>query len=217
MTCPWCANPEGMGPVPSNTNKNVSAILPKDLLQEAMDCQDLFFEGGGLTFTGGEATLQHSPLLEALQLLKKAGIHTAIETNASTKFLQDLLPQLDLLIADYKHWDDEKHKNWTGVSNRMIEENIRCACQAGLQVWVRTPLISGVNAAEEDIAGFLGFFETLKSDSVAFEFLPYHEYGRDKWEKLGRKYQVQDGFIDEPCFIRFEEALKKAGLRVIHT
>ena len=71
----------------------------------AVDSKPLFFDGGGVTLTGGEATLQFEGVKALLSELKKAGIHTALETNGSHPRLEELLPQTDLLIFDLKHWD----------------------------------------------------------------------------------------------------------------
>lgn len=124
---------------------------------------------------------------------------------------------LSLLIIDFKHYDDEKHKNVIGISNASIVENLKLACKNGLQVWIRTPLINGFNATEEDIAGFIKVYQSLELDNTSFEFLPYHEYGRGKWEKLGRKYAVNDGAVSQETVKRFVDAYSANGLHVIRT
>ena len=44
-----------------------------EIADECVRSKMMFFSGGGVTFTGGEATLQHEELLEALKILKKKG------------------------------------------------------------------------------------------------------------------------------------------------
>ena len=90
MRCWWCANPEGM--TPSENDKSYTAA---DIVKEAESCRMMFFDGGGVTFTGGEATLDAEELTEALKGLKEKGIHTALETNGTSPKLLDILEYTD--------------------------------------------------------------------------------------------------------------------------
>ena len=127
MKCPWCSNPEGM---PFCGGKEVSA---EEIVKECMSCKAMFFSGGGVTFTGGEATVWHDELLLVLKKLKEKGIHTAIETNGTDKKLSELLPFIDYLIMDFKHYDAEKHKYYTGISNETVVENFIKNCENGVK------------------------------------------------------------------------------------
>ncbi len=99
MRCPWCSNPEGM------VRTGGSEISVSALVAEAKGCLPMFFSGGGVTFTGGEATLQCDELCEALRLLRAAGIHTALETNGVSPSLPVIEKQVDYLMMDVKHFD----------------------------------------------------------------------------------------------------------------
>ena len=100
--------------------------------------------GGGVTLSGGEVTCQPDFALELLRACRRQGIPTALETNllAPWAVYEKLLPELDLLMFDVKVYDEEKHKKWTGVSNRAILENARRAAES-LPYLVRTPVIPG--------------------------------------------------------------------------
>lgn len=56
LHCPWCSNPEGMN------IKGGKTISTEELLKEILSCKRLFFDGGGVTFTGGECTMQKESL-----------------------------------------------------------------------------------------------------------------------------------------------------------
>ena len=86
MKCIWCSNPEGIS---VKGGRNVSV---KELFEECCRSRMMFYGGGGVTFTGGEATLQKEELKELLQVLREAQIHTAIETNGTSVHLPELLP-----------------------------------------------------------------------------------------------------------------------------
>ena len=152
----------------------------------------MFYDGGGVTFTGGEATMQFEPLRELFIRLKGAGLHTAIETNGSHPRLPELFPYIDQLIMDCKHWDREKHKEYTGVSIETVLKNLKAAVKEHGQLDVRVPLVGGVNDSEEDMERFAGLFETLRGDKVTFEILKYHEFGKNKWEQCGWVYGMDE-------------------------
>jgi len=224
MRCPWCANPESMaldgtlitsqitGPHVSFTSERV-----EDLLEEANDSRPLFFDGGGITVTGGEPTMQFDALKEFLTGLKACGIHTAIETNATHPKLSELFPLLDLLIMDCKHIDDKIHRPVTGVSNQIILKNIEKAMTEHGDVLIRTPLVNGFNADNETALRFVRFYQQFDTDHTRFELLKYHEYGRDKWTACGLPYQIKDGFISESRYTDIENIYKSGGLTVVRT
>ncbi len=77
--CKWCSNPESM----ENVCKTTVNYSPEEIADEAKRCKMMFFDGGGVTFTGGEPTVQFEELFNTLRILKENEIHTAIETNGS--------------------------------------------------------------------------------------------------------------------------------------
>ena len=201
----------------SGLRLSCSETTPELLVQEVLQSRPLLFDGGGVTVTGGEPTLQFEPLKMLLTELKKQGIHTAIETNGTHPRLDALFPLLDLLIIDFKHYDDHKHRYYTGVSNKTVKENLANAFANHPHLWVRTPLIDGVNAAAEDIDGFIQFYRGFDTANAAFELLPYHEYGKVKWQQCGLKYTMKGGNVTPKQVKDFETAYKQAGLKLIHT
>ncbi len=163
-----------------------------DIVREVIRSRPLFYDGGGITLTGGEVTMQMEAVLELLQEVHEMGIHTAIETNASHLSLKNLFPYVDELIMDCKLCDDRKHQKYTGLSAGQTMENIRKAAQDHPRVHIRVPLIGGVNDSEEDERLFLEFFKEIQGPNVTFELLKYHEFGKAKWEQCGWEYQMDE-------------------------
>lgn len=206
MKCIWCSNPEGMD------GKAGEERSPKEIIEESIGCKPLFFSGGGVTFTGGEATIWHEELLEALKGLKEAGIHTALETNGTSRRLSALLPYIDYLIMDFKHFDSGILKQYTGLGNEAIKENFENHCAMGRQQHIRIPLINGINTASPE--GFAAYFAQFDPQNTLFEFLPYHEYGKEKWRE---EYLVQDGFITDETLQKFKDTFERYHLKVVNT
>lgn len=227
MTCPWCANPEGMdvpSEHPGSAMKTGGGTQPvawmevEALVDEARSAAPILIDGGGVTFSGGEPTLQFEALARALRMLRSAGIHTAIETNASSPRLKELVPVLDLLIADFKHPFSAAHKRHTGMGNERILRNLSEISRMGIPMWIRTPLVHGVNDSEECLEGFIkAYTQSLKLENVRFELLPYHEYGVQKWAQCGKKYKVSDGHVSADTVKRFADGYRSAGLELIKT
>ena len=206
MRCPWCSNPEGMS---ASGGREYTAA---ELVDECLRSRAMFFSGGGVTFTGGEATLQHEELAEALKLLRENGIHTAIETNGTSQHLLSIAEHVDYLIMDFKHPDGDMLKAVTGAELAIIKGNLTALLNMGKQIHIRIPLINGFNAdCPED---FAKFFAELSMGGCDFEFLPYHEYGKEKWKK---EYTVTDGFITKEQHRAFINTFKKYNLTVINT
>lgn len=206
MHCPWCSNPEGMNGK-SGTDRTVD-----DIVKEAVSCKPMFFSGGGVTFTGGEATLQKTMLIEVLKRLKKEGIHTALETNGTSEYLPEIAEYVDYLIMDFKHFDGEILKKHTGISNESVKKNFEYFCETGRQLHIRIPIINGFNG--ENPKRFAKYFSKFDTKNVCFEFLPYHEYGKEKWQE---EYKIKNGFITKETLENFNNTFKNHNLKIIKT
>lgn len=211
LSCPWCSNPEGMD---FEVGETVSVDA---LVMEAVSCKPMFFDGGGVTFTGGECTCSFDELREALARLKKEGINTAIETNGTSARLSELFPLVNELIMDFKHYDSALHKKVTGLGNENIKSNLQKAFDLHPDLTVRIPLINNFNASENDMENFARFFASHDTSHARFELLLYHEYGKDKWKKCGKEYTVRDAFVSEEKRIKFYEILHGFGLNTVRT
>ncbi len=74
-----------------------------------------------------------------------------------------------------------------------------------------------MNDDDQALAGFVAFFAELQRPRMTVEFLRYHEYGKDKWKKLGLAYQMEDAFVSEQRAVEFEQACRAAGITVVRT
>ena len=212
LRCKWCANPESF-----LADGNAQDYPIADCLNEIMRSKLLFSDGGGVTFTGGEATLQYDQLFALLTQLKAHGINTCIETNATHPALPALFELCDHLIVDCKHYDSAVHKAFTGAQTATIHTNIKAALAAHPSVLVRIPLVHGFNDAPEDIDGFIALFHTMAYQNCSVELLPYHEYGKDKWLALGLVYEMSDGHVSSERLAAFSQRFCQAGLQLIQT
>lgn len=207
FACKWCSNADSI-PLENPDAKKYTA---DELYNEIMRSRMMFFDGGGVTFTGGEACLQSAELIELLKKIKKSGIHTAIETNGSIPALKEMCRYIDWLIVDFKHYDNSEHIRWTGASNRNTKEFIEFAFDKKIGVHIRIPVISGVN---DNPQGFADYFKKFDTSNADFEFLAYHEFGKDKWKG---KYEIENGFVPPEKIREFTEIFEKYGMKTVVT
>lgn len=190
----------------------------EELYQEICSCRAVFTDGG-VTFTGGEATLQFDPLKKLLSMLTAVGIHTAVESNGTHTRLPELIPYLSYYIGDYKHYNADMLSEVTGAALHRIERNLSILADAKLPMLIRVLLIHHFNDSLSDIDGFLRALLPLqqKNKKMAVELLSYHEYGLVKWKQCGKVYTMQDAFVSPDTKTGFSDAFRKAGLNVVTT
>ena len=207
FACKWCSNADS---IPKN-NPKAKDVSVAELFDEICRSRMMFFDGGGVTFTGGEATLQADELIELLKLLNANNISTCIETNGSSPRLTEIAQYVDYLIVDMKHFDDDEHKKWTGAPLEYVKQNIAALLASGRQMHVRIPVINGVNV---NPTAFAEFFAKQNTANAVFEFLAYHEYGKDKSQG---KYQIENGFVSDEIIKEFISVFESFGLRTVST
>jgi len=197
-----------------------------ELLGKHMTVEELFREvdqdspfyrrsGGGVTVGGGEPTMQHQFITEFLIKCKQRYLHTAMETCGYVKgeYLEKLLKYLDLVYFDIKHMDALVHKNITGVSNDLILENARRACDSN-PVIIRVPIVPGLNDSDDNILDTAVFARELGKNLLRVELLPYHKFGTQTYGRIGREYKLPD--VERPGdshMQRLKEIIEACGVR----
>lgn len=171
-------------------------------VQEIVDVvkRDLPFyqrSGGGVTLSGGEPLAQPEFCYALLKSLCENWIDTAIETcgMGQTKDYERIAPYLKFVFMDLKSMNEEKHKQWTNGSSRLILKNLKVmdslAGEYGFQLIVRTPVIPEFNDTTEDIRQIAAFLAGELGNLTGAELLPYHKLGRGKYISLGREYELE--------------------------
>ncbi len=189
----------------------------EDILDEIKRSSMMFFDGGGVTFTGGEPTMQFLALMELLKRIKKININTSLETNGLHPQLPEMFPFIDYLIIDCKHYNPAIHNIVTGLSNKITLDNIYSALKQRSQLLIRIPLIKGFNSSINDAEEFAKLFENHITANCSFELLKYHEYGKDKWEQCGMVYKQKNVNISDSEFNDFVTVFNTHNLKLIQT
>jgi len=162
---------------------------------ETLEQDRVFYEdsGGGVTFSGGEPLRQFEFLRELLLACRDRKLHTAVDTCGFARE-EDLLavaPLTGLFLYDLKMMDDAKHRHYTGVSNERILSNLQALGAAHDRIWIRAPLIPGVNDSERDLEALARFASGIPGVRQV-NLLPYHRTGLTKSRRLGRATTLAD-------------------------
>ena len=201
LSCTWCHNPEGISPQPQQMmrerkldgkiyqeEETVGHFYSTDEVIIELEKDRLIMEesGGGVTFSGGEPFMQPAFLFDLLVKSCDAGFHTTVDTSGyvSRKSLEKILPFTRLFLYDLKTMNDELHLKYTGVSNRIILENLEFLAEQGKSVRIRIPLLKGINDSENNIEQTICFIKRLNSIGQ-IDLLPYHTIGKSKYHRLG--------------------------------
>lgn len=188
-------------------------VLPEELLKRIDRDSPFYLTGGGVTFSGGEPLLQMDFLKDILFLCKQRGYHTAVESalNVSWDLLSNIINTVDLFIIDIKTMDSSVHKSVTGTANDLILKNIKKLDSHGSKIWIRTPVVPGVNDNVETIENIARFVKELKN-TAKVELIPFHKLAINKYESLGMEYRASNLELPSPELMKeLNSVLKRVG------
>lgn len=185
--CLYCANPDTIdvkGGIPTS---------PDEILQMAISQKAFFGKKGGITFSGGEPTLQAEALIPLFKELKANGIHICLDSNGGiwNDKVEELFSLTDLVLLDIKQFNPERHRILTGRGNEQTLHTASWLEEQGHPFWLRYVLVPGYSDAEKDIRDLgksLGKFKNIQR----VEILPYHRLGVHKYEAIGWDYKLKD-------------------------
>lgn len=171
--------------------------------------------GGGVTVSGGEPLLEPEFALELLRSFKQNGINVGVDTCGFVprKNIESVLTYVDFFLWDIKHMDDNTHRELTGVSNRLILDNLRFVSGKKAPVYLRIPVIPGYNDSEENLRAVCDYAKDLPS-LVEIHLLPLHHLGKTRYAALGREYPI-DGIllIQDDVLMEMKYLVESYGLK----
>lgn len=193
MRCLYCHNPDTWEP-------GLGDEMTADYILEQYDRNKAFYNGGGITATGGEPLLQIDFLTELFEKAKEKGVHTCLDTsgiifkpdNAElVKKFDKLMTVTDLIMLDIKHIDPVMHQKVASQPNDGILAFAEYTAEKGVDLWIRHVIVPDLTDNDDDLYR-LGYFIGGLSNLKALDALPYHTMGKVKYEKLGKEYPLGD-------------------------
>ena len=184
--CLYCANPDTIDAVGES-----KVTSPDYIVEQAVSMKPFFGKRGGITFSGGEPTMQAEVLIPLFRRLRDAGIHICIDTNGGiwNKHVEELLGLTDLVLLDVKEINNERHEAITARPNTQTLRTAEWLEQNGRPFWLRYVLVPGLSDAEADLRALGEHFGKYKNIQRV-ELLPYHTLGVHKYEAMGWEYKL---------------------------
>jgi pyruvate formate lyase activating enzyme len=209
--CGSCAEVCVFGAV-KMTGKEMSVDEVLDIVVRDMKYYEK--SGGGMTLSGGDPLFQHSFSLALLKKAKELDIKTCIETAGfvNQEIMEKIVPYTDLILHDYKISDAAMHAEFTGVDNRKILDNIDFLGGKSVPVVLRCPVIPGINDNMGHFAAIAGLSKKY-NNILGVEIMPYHEFGKEKYEQTGRIYGINSKMPSRDVSDNWIEQLRSMGCR----
>ncbi|MGC9471329.1 MAG: glycyl-radical enzyme activating protein [Bacteroidales bacterium] len=209
LRCAWCHNPESYRKQVEKTvntrkldgriyreEEKVGEWMTVEQVMERIRKDAVFMNEseGGVTFSGGEPLMQPGFLEELARACVGEGFHTCLDTSgyAGNDALQRVFPYIDLFLYDIKSLDNERHRRYTGKSQRLILENFWWLVKMRANIRLRVPLIPGVNDREEDLKALEALLTEAGSAVQGVDLLPYHNLAARKHKTFRGEYVAED-------------------------
>lgn len=178
---------------PSQALRRVGRLWELEAVLAEIERYRAFYvnSGGGVTLSGGEATLYLNFAAALAQALQARGLHVLLETCGyfdGARFAARLAPYLDEVYFDLKLWDSDAHTRYCGRPNARILGNflrlLALSRAGGPALLPRLPLIPGITATAANLAAWADFLRAQQVTRVAL--LPYNPLWPAKAAALGR-------------------------------
>ncbi len=189
LRCTYCHNPD------SQTMFSRRSISSDEVVEIAKKYKPYYKNtGGGVTFSGGEPLLQGEFILETIKKLKAEGITTAIDTTGygDKKYLKKILEEVDIVILDIKHFNNQGYKEVTGKSMNGFYRFLSLLDDFRGIIWLRHVMVPGITDNDESIGNLFSQVAHLADKIDRFEILPYHTMALEKYESLNMDYKLKD-------------------------
>lgn len=169
----------------------------EELFREIMK-DEMFFRmsNGGITFSGGEPLMMVDDEMKRLyQRISARGISIGVDTTGCVPWenIEKIFPYVDFFLWDLKIMNAEKHKEYTGVDNQLILDNLKkvdaLAEVYHKDVYIRCVQIPQITDSEQNLRDTVQFVKTLKRVK-SLDLINYHQYGLKRYQALGREYPL---------------------------
>ena len=202
---------------PGNALKLYGKVTTVDEAMKIVLADATFYResNGGVTLSGGEPLMQIDFAAALLKELKKANIHTAVDScaNVATDCFDKVLPYTDMFLIDFKHADSGEHKKLTGSGNELICKNLQWLSEHGARIEIRIPVVPECNDSVENMEMTADFLGRLQLEAV--RLLPYHSLAGSKYRAVNMKNTMpQTPAPSAETLAHFAEILQKRDITV---
>ena len=188
LRCQYCHNPDTWHKYngrPVTVSRAIQVI--------GRYAQVLKISKGGITLSGGEPQMQRKFVSRVFRLCKQLGLHTCLDTSGrlGAQFTDEELMEIDLHLLDIKSGDPAIFEKVARQPLQPTLDFARRLSALGRPMWIRYVLVSGLTDGVDNVERVADFCAGLESVQRV-EILRFHQMGRDKWQKLGLQYALEN-------------------------
>lgn len=186
LRCAYCHNPDTW-----DFAKN-QCFTPEEVAERVLRCRS-YLKKGGVTVTGGEPLMQPEFVEALFSLLKKEGIHTALDTSGigDLKRAERVLEVTDLVLADVKFLSQEEYRDWCGGDFSMVQAFLQKTRELGIPLWIRQVIVPKLNDMPERMERLAEFLQDYPNVQRA-ELLPFRRLCLEKYETMGIPFPLKN-------------------------
>lgn len=176
-----------------NSSPKVSVMTVEDILK-VLNKTKYFISG--ITVSGGECTLQSDFLIELFREVKKLGLTTFLDTNASLPIYNnlELLEVTDKTMIDLKAFDSDENKYLTGMKNETVIENINKLAKMDKIYEIRTVVVPEVLNNERTVEMGSKLIAEL-NPNIIYKLIKYRALGVR--EDLIKSYTPSNDYMEK--------------------
>lgn len=178
-------------------------------------CKDNEFykiSDGGVTLSGGEPLLQIDFVEKFLQALVNKNINIVVDTSGYVKWssIEKIVNLVDLFLFDFKFFDEKRHIEYTGASNKIILENLKKLSLITKKIIIRIPMIPGITDTDDNLKEIAFFIKREFLDIIRVELLPYNPLAQTKYcikgvNNVGIKHYFSNGLESQTKELLFNK------------
>lgn len=177
---------------PSKARQLVGRQEEVEAVFKEVEKDGLFYKnsGGGVTLSGGEPMSQPDFVRALFKKCKENGIHTVLDTSGYTQLenWDQVLDYVDMILFDLKQMETAKHKEYTGVGNKLILASAKKLASSGIPIIIRIPLIPGYTDSRKNMEGCAHFVKEIGVNRI--ELLPFHCLCISKYNRLDKEWKL---------------------------
>ncbi len=186
LRCAYCHNPDTWA------FEGGQEITAEDLCKRLLRYRT-YYKNGGVTVSGGEPLMQSEFVGELFSLLRKEGLHTALDTSgmASIEAARRVLPHTDLVLCDVKFPTEEMYRSNTGAAMQPMLDFLSEVERAGVPFWVRHVVVPGLTDSDEEVLSIHRIAKRFKGYEK-LELLPFKKLCLTKYQAMNLPFPLAD-------------------------
>lgn len=162
---------------PNNSSPKTKVYTPKKMAKIIFNNIPFI---RGVTFSGGECSLQKKFLEEIVPIIKDKNLDVLLDSNGTFQFneFETILNQVDGVMLDIKAFDKEEHKKITTKENDTILKNAVNLAEIGKLKEVRTVIIPELFDANKTIQATAELLKSfLTKNNIQYKLIAYRPFG----------------------------------------